>query len=160
MAKQLGIKTKSNKPFGLDNLITGIPEAPSIQITEVQPSALNRENVMPTTTEPIEEEIIESPTPEVEAVQEESNIPTIKKVGRPKTSTKTPKRSAEIGTVEGEMRYTAIVNEELLETVKKIAYWERMKMKDMFNLALESFIEEYKLKFGEIKEIPTKKKLI
>lgn len=159
MAKQLGIKTKSNKPFGLDNLITGIPESPSIPVAEIQPSALNRDNEPPIVAEPIAEAVTNSVKNEIEPTRPEPATAEKKKVGRPKTSTKTAKRSAEVGTVEGEMRYTAIVNEELLETVKKIAYWERMKMKDMFNLALESFIEEYKSKFGEIKDIPTQKKL-
>lgn len=159
MAKLLGIKTKSNKPFGLDNLITGIPESPSVSVVEIQPSALNKENETPISPEPIAEKALDSVRNDIEVSLPEPVTAEKKKVGRPKTSTKSPKRSAEIGTEEGEMRYTAIVNEELLETVKKIAYWERLKMKDMFNLALESFIEEYKSKFGEIKDIPTRKRL-
>ena len=61
--------------------------------------------------------------------------------------------------MEGELRYTAIINEDLLNEVKKIAYWERLKMKDMFNYALESFINNYIENHGEIKDIPSKKRI-
>ena len=56
-----------------------------------------------------------------------------KKPGRPRTSTKVPKDTTEEGTKEGEKRATFIVREDLLEKVKAIAYWDRVKIKDVMD---------------------------
>jgi hypothetical protein len=51
--------------------------------------------------------------------------------------------SVEEGLSEEETRATFIVKKELLEKIKDIAYWERVKIKDIINLALEEVIAVY-----------------
>lgn len=78
------------------------------------------------------------------------------KVGRPKTQTKEITKSSQEGTKENEVRATFIVNEEILEKLKAIAYWERELIKEVVNRALEDAILRYEKKSGEIKPIPKK----
>ena len=74
-----------------------------------------------------------------------------RKAGRPKTSGKIPKDTTEEGTKEGEKRATFIVREDLLEKVKAIAYWDRVKIKDVMDAALEKHIHTYEKKNGTVK---------
>jgi len=83
--------------------------------------------------------------------------PDKKKLGRPKTSTRIAKKSSQEGTKENETRATFIVNEELLEKLKGIAYWERTLIKNVINTALKETVDKYEKKSGAIKPIPTKK---
>ena len=78
------------------------------------------------------------------------------KRGRPATSTREITKSSQEGTKEGETRATFIVKEELLEKLKAIAYWDRMKIKDVIASALEDAVAKYEKKNGEIKPIPKK----
>jgi hypothetical protein len=78
------------------------------------------------------------------------------KVGRPRTQFKEIKKSSEVGTIEGETRATFIVRESLLEKVKAVAYWDRLKMKDVINIALEEYLSRYEKESGEIKPKPNK----
>ncbi len=78
------------------------------------------------------------------------------KRGRPATSTREITKSSQEGTKEGETRATFIVKEELLEKLKAIAYWDRMKIKDVIASALEEAVNKYEKKNGEIKPIPKK----
>jgi hypothetical protein len=78
------------------------------------------------------------------------------KRGRPVTQTKEITKSSQQGTKENETRATFIVNEELLEKLKAIAYWERLLIKDVFNSAMEEAVSKYEKKHGEIKPIPKK----
>lgn len=64
-------------------------------------------------------------------------------VGRPKTNFKVINKSSEEGTLEGETRATFIVNEELLNKLKAIAYQERKKIKDIMNEILQDKIDKY-----------------
>jgi hypothetical protein len=57
---------------------------------------------------------------------------------------------------EGETRATFIINEELLEKVKAIAYWERELIKDTINQALQETVAKYEKINGAIKPIPKK----
>ena len=162
MGKKLGIKSRTNKPFGLDNLLSGADNTVAEKQNEKENQFSDNNEIIESALNKIHNEVDEI----VEKVVEDSNdseeiedTSEKKKVGRPKTSSKIAKRSAEIGTMEGELRYTAIINEDLLNEVKKIAYWERLKMKDMFNYALESFINNYIENHGEIKDIPSKKRI-
>jgi hypothetical protein len=66
------------------------------------------------------------------------------------------KSSAEKGTKEGETRATFIVNKDLLEKSKALAYWERLKYKDVINRALEEYISNFEKEHGVIKPIPEK----
>ena len=78
------------------------------------------------------------------------------KRGRPKTSTREITKSSQEGTKEKETRATFIVNEELLEKLKAIAYWDRVLIKDVVNTALQEIVAKYEKKNGEIKPIPKK----
>ena len=73
--------------------------------------------------------------------------------GRPRTSTKVPKDTTEEGMKEGEKRATFIVREELLEKVKAIAYWDRVKIKEVLDAALDKHIQAYEKKHGTVKPV-------
>lgn len=79
------------------------------------------------------------------------------KRGRPVTQTKEITKSSQEGTKENETRATFIVNEELLEKLKAVAYWERKLIKEVINIALQEAIDKHEKKNGSIKPIPTKK---
>ncbi len=78
------------------------------------------------------------------------------KRGRPVTQTKTVTKSSQEGTKENETRATFIINEELLEKLKAIAYWDRVLIKEVINTALEETIAKREKKSGAIKPIPKK----
>jgi hypothetical protein len=78
------------------------------------------------------------------------------KRGRPKTSTREITKSSQEGTKEKETRATFIVNEELLEKLKAIAYWDRKLIKEVVNTALQDRVDKYEKKNGDIKPIPKK----
>lgn len=90
------------------------------------------------------------------AAREEAQKETTKKVGRPVTNTRDITKTSQKGIKEGETRATFILQEELLEKVKAIAYWERILHKDVINTALEEYIAKYEKKSGDIKPIPEK----
>ena len=77
-----------------------------------------------------------------------------RKAGRPKTQTKTVEKESERGTLENETRATFIVNKDLLGQVKSLAYWERLKIKEVVNQALSEHIKRYEKKQGALKPIP------
>ena len=79
-----------------------------------------------------------------------------KKVGRPKTQFKKITKSSQEGTKVNETRATFIVNEEVLEKLKGIAYWNRELIKEVIQRALLDVIEKYEKKNGNIKKIPKK----
>jgi hypothetical protein len=79
------------------------------------------------------------------------------KRGRPVTQTKEITKSSQEGTKENETRATFIINEELLEKLKAIAYWDRVLIKEVVNTALQDAVDKYEKKNGDIKPIPTKK---
>ena len=74
----------------------------------------------------------------------------------PKAAKKEITKTSQIGTKEKETRATFIVNEDLLEKMKSLAYWDRMLIKDIVNNAFEEHIARYEKKNGEIKEMPKK----
>jgi hypothetical protein len=78
------------------------------------------------------------------------------KRGRPVTQTKEITKSSQEGTKENETRATFIINEELLDKLKAIAYWDRVLIKDVVNTALQEAVVKYEKKSGEIKPIPKK----
>jgi hypothetical protein len=77
--------------------------------------------------------------------------------GRPKTATKVITKTSQEGTKENETRATFIVNEQLLEKVKAVAYWERAQIKKVIGEALQDYVDKYESKNGEIKPTPKKK---
>jgi hypothetical protein len=76
------------------------------------------------------------------------------KLGRPRTQTKEITKSSQDGTKENETRATFIVNEDLLEKLKNIAYWERKLIKDTINEAIKDYVDKYEKSNGEIKPVP------
>jgi len=78
------------------------------------------------------------------------------KRGRPVTQTKEITKSSQEGTKENETRATFIINEELLDKLKAIAYWDRVLIKDVINTALQETVAKYEKKNGDIKPIPKK----
>jgi ACT domain-containing protein len=78
------------------------------------------------------------------------------KRGRPVTQTKEITKSSQEGTKVNETRATFIINEELLDKLKAIAYWDRVLIKDVVNTALQETVAKYEKKSGEIKPIPKK----
>jgi len=78
------------------------------------------------------------------------------KIGRPVTQTKEITKSSQEGTKENETRATFIVNEELLEKLKAVAYWERRMIKEVIASALEEIVDKYEKKNGPVKLIPKK----
>lgn len=80
-------------------------------------------------------------------------VPTL---AEPKAAKKEITKTSQIGTKEKETRATFIVNEDLLEKMKALAYWDRVLIKDIVNTAFEDYIARYEKKNGEIKEMPKK----
>jgi len=78
------------------------------------------------------------------------------KRGRPITQTKEVTKSSQEGTKENETRATFIINEELLDKLKAIAYWDRVLIKDVVNTALQETVSKYEKKNGDIKPLPKK----
>ena len=74
----------------------------------------------------------------------------------PKATKKEITKTSQIGTKEKETRATFIVNEDLLEKMKSLAYWDRILIKDIVNNAFEDYISRHEKKNGEIKEMPKK----
>jgi hypothetical protein len=78
------------------------------------------------------------------------------KRGRPVTQTKEITKSSQEGTKENETRATFIINEDLLEKLKAIAYWDRKLIKEVVDLSLQETVNKYEKKNGAIKPIPKK----
>ena len=78
------------------------------------------------------------------------------KRGRPQTVFKEITKSSQEGTKENETRATFIVNEELLDKLKAIAYWERKLIKEVINSALQEAVDRHEKKNGDINPIPKK----
>ena len=55
-----------------------------------------------------------------------------------------------------ETRATFIVDPQDVEKLKAIAYWERLKMKDVADEMLKGYIKAYEKKHGEVKPLPNK----
>jgi hypothetical protein len=90
--------------------------------------------------------------------------PEKKKVGRPVTQFKEVTKSSQEGTKDGETRATFIVNEELLDKLKAIAYWDRTLLKDTVNNILQDYVDKRDPKprpeEARVKEQMTNQKLI
>lgn len=76
--------------------------------------------------------------------------------GRPKTSTRKITKSSQEGTKEKETRATFIVNEDLLEKLKAIAYWDRKLIKEVVHEVFEKAVESYEKDNGKVKPAPKK----
>jgi hypothetical protein len=79
-------------------------------------------------------------------IEGEEDSTTIVKRGRPVTQFKELNKSSQKGTIENETRATFIINEELLDKLKAIAYWDRVLIKDVVNTALQEYLDKKKPK--------------
>ena len=66
------------------------------------------------------------------------------KLGRPKTNLREITKTSQIGTKAGETRATFIMNEEQLENIKAIAYWDRVSIKDVLCHAIDDYLSKKK----------------
>lgn len=62
--------------------------------------------------------------------------------------------TSKAGTKENETRATFIVNDDLLDKLKGISYWDRVPIKDLVDAALLEAITKYERKNGDIKLVP------
>ncbi len=70
-----------------------------------------------------------------------------------------PVSSVKRGLKEHETRATFIVDEDLLEKLKAVAYWERLNIKEVINETFQNYVEAYEKAKGTIKPIPTSRKV-
>ena len=80
----------------------------------------------------------------------------VAEIQKPKVVKKEITKTSQIGTKDKETRATFIVNEDLLDKMKSLAYWDRVLIKDIVNNAFEEHIARYEKRNGEIKEMPKK----
>jgi hypothetical protein len=64
--------------------------------------------------------------------------------GRPKINTREISKTSQVGTKAGETRATFIMNEEQLESVKAIAYWDRISIKEVLSQAIDDYLAKKK----------------
>jgi ribose 1,5-bisphosphokinase PhnN len=67
-----------------------------------------------------------------------------KKRGRPKVNTREITKTSQAGTKLGETRATFIMNEDQLEKVKALAYWDRVSIKDILSQAIDAYLTKRK----------------
>ena len=108
------------------------------------------------TTKKKERELLKGKVEEFKVAVQNGKLDHLIKRGRPVTQTKEITKTSQVGTKENETRATFIVNEDLLEKLKAIAYWDRVLIKELINSALEETVTKYEKKQGKIKPIPVK----
>ena len=62
--------------------------------------------------------------------------------------------SVQRGLKVGETRATFIVKEDALEKIKSIAYWDRLNIKDIVQIAIDAYIKQYENAKGAVPPIP------
>lgn len=62
--------------------------------------------------------------------------------------------SVQKGLKTGETRATFIVKEQALEKIKAIAYWDRQNIKDIVQLAIDAYIQQYEDAKGKVQPVP------
>lgn len=77
-----------------------------------------------------------------------------KGAGRPKIRTHETKRAAAKRTKEGEEKYIIIASTADIETMKNIAYWDRLTIKEAFAGAIADYKAKYEKKNGVLKSRP------
>lgn len=65
-------------------------------------------------------------------------------------------KSTKEGTKPNETRATFIVDEDTLDKIKAISYWERLLIKEVITDAFKDAITKYESIHGELKAIPKK----
>jgi hypothetical protein len=74
-----------------------------------------------------------------------------------KKEPKVAKKSTKQGLPENEIRATFIVDEDSLEKLRAISYWDRLTIKEVVQGAISSYLESYEKKNGKIKPKPEDK---
>ncbi len=59
-----------------------------------------------------------------------------------------PRPSTEAGLPDGMTRATIIVSKDLLEKVRDIAYWDRLRDQDVYAAALSAYVESHEKRLG------------
>lgn len=67
-----------------------------------------------------------------------------KKQGEKKTTVREITKTSQAGTKAGETRATFIMNEDQLEKLKAIAYWDRMPIKEVVSQAIDDYLSKKK----------------
>jgi len=85
----------------------------------------------------------------------------VQKKGRPRTNVKEVQKTSQEGTLPGETRATFIVNENMLEQLKAVAFWDRTSIKDVVHSAIGVYLSEKGDKYlnNALSEFRKKKKL-
>ena len=73
-----------------------------------------------------------------------------------KTPQNNPDKAAAARTKPGEERYNIIAKTELIEGMRKLAYWERLNIKEIYEEAIIDRIAKYEKKNGPLKPVPKK----
>lgn len=117
--------------------------------------ATPRKAVEPVPTEVETPAIVAAVAPEPQPEPEVISEPIIQ---TPEIIEETPQPVASVkrGLKGNDTRATFIVDENLLDKLKAIAYWERLNIKDVINDTFLNFIESFEKQNGEIKPIPKK----
>ena len=74
-------------------------------------------------------------------VADASVMETPRKVGRPKTNHRVVTKSTQAGLPDGWTRATITIREEMLETLKRAAYWDRKTIKTVVDTALATYLD-------------------
>jgi hypothetical protein len=99
------------------------------------------------------------PEPEISTVEESYLISTYEIVDIPDHPVEpepTTVSSVKRGLKGSETRATFIVDENLLEKLKAVAYWDRLNIKEVINEVFQNYIDQYEKQNGSIKAVPRK----
>ncbi len=105
------------------------------------------------TPEQVEEVKKEQPAEKKEELKPTFRVSKVTEKEEKKQPKTVVQNTSKAGTKENETRATFIVNDELLEKLKGISYWDRVPIKDLVNAALLDAVTKYERKNGEIKVI-------
>ncbi len=91
-------------------------------------------------------------------VEEPANVAPEPPAALPEVEVSEPVASVKRGLKGNETRATFIVDENLLEKLKAIAYWERLNIKEVINDMILNYIDTFEKQKGEIKSVPNNRK--
>lgn len=149
MASKDQLKGGLNSLFGGSS--TPEPKEETTPVVEAQTSNSPKLKVEPTTRQD-EEDLINSV--EDEQLREALRKKRMDGRGRPRT-----KRDATGKRTDGYSRTSLILKDEKVAKIKEIAFRETLTMKEIFELALDTIIEKYEKKHGEVIPRPERYKV-
>ena len=92
-------------------------------------------------------------------IEEPANVAPEPPAALPEVDENEPVASVKRGLKRNETRATFIVDENLLEKLKAIAYWERLNIKEVINNMILNYLDTFEKQKGEIKYIPNNRKV-